>query len=119
MAQQRVSASLWAQLVLRAASVVLLFVMLGYLTYFSAKYDAHLVPYYVVDGILLVTNLAFLTRICPIIFRTKSLPYYAEFGCASFLDIIGIFLAIFGGIYTLIWYTPSPECHIINRLTEV
>ncbi|KAK4034195.1 hypothetical protein C8A01DRAFT_39325 [Parachaetomium inaequale] len=48
MAQGRCFWSFWAPLALRASAVVLLLVSLGFLTYCSAKFGAHLVTGYVV-----------------------------------------------------------------------
>ncbi|KAK3290790.1 uncharacterized protein B0H64DRAFT_479076 [Chaetomium fimeti] len=106
MAQNRASWPLWAQFVLRAASVVLLLVGLGYLAYGSARFGSHFVAGYVV----VLFNLAVLTRVCTLIFGSSSDIGRPELGCTSFADIIGILLAIIGGMVTMFLYGQNREC---------
>ncbi|KAM7209904.1 hypothetical protein V8F06_014715 [Rhypophila decipiens] len=110
MAQSRAPSSLWAQLVLRTVSAILLVVSLGYLIYCSAKFSEHLVAGYVVDLILLVFNLSVLIRVCTTIFGSISTPGRFEAGCMSFADIVGVLLSIFGGIYLILAYGQNREC---------
>ncbi|KAL2174434.1 uncharacterized protein P884DRAFT_314783 [Thermothelomyces heterothallicus CBS 202.75] len=62
------------------------------------------------DLILLVFNLGILTRVLTLMFTNVSAPGRAELGCTSFADIIGILLAIFGGIFMMLGYGRSREC---------
>ncbi|AEO61277.1 hypothetical protein MYCTH_97124 [Thermothelomyces thermophilus ATCC 42464] len=62
------------------------------------------------DLILLVFNLGILTRVLTLMFTNVSAPGCAELGCTSFADIIGILLAIFGGIFMMLGYGRTREC---------
>jgi hypothetical protein len=63
-------------------------------------------------SVLLVFNLAMLTRICRLVFGVSKSgpPGCPELGWTSFGDVNGIFLAVFGGILVMLPPGRTPEC---------